>query len=743
MTRFPRGGRQRRLVNRLVAVTVVAGLGTGLIGATLLQHSASADALDDASRRNAALASQYAVRLDNQIDNLVDVLHLVATRPELAALDRSADAELRVVLRVTRTIDELVVYDASGVPVAAAASRFLADPADHVADAELVDAVADVDVVRLAEGAGSTLELAVAIEDPPGQVVGVLLARAPLAAVSEPLELVVSAEEPVPFLVDERGVVIVHRDRSRVGEVEDPAAFLDDDGTTVDRRDGPYVVAGAPSAHLGASVVVEQAVADARAAVDDDLRSHIVILLVSMLAVVAAVVVTGEVLLRPLHRLTAAVGRIGRGERGVRAGTTGRAEIGVLANEIDRMATQLDRREEQVEELRALSLLVGPLSDREDVAQRIAHGAAALVAADGCVVVAIDEHGGTTVDAATGPPEEVRDAILASLTGTGPHRATLPGGRHIVAVALVSTDEAALGAVAAHRLDEPFSDDDVALLDAFGSFASTALDNARRLQLQHALVEQLQAAIDQRRDLIGTITHEFRTPLTCIEGFSSTLLDGWDRYGDDERRDFVARIGHHSDDLNELVGRFLDFTVTERGGMFATLGTVALLPTTTQTIEVLTPLLAGRPVELAVPDVAVFADPVLLRRTLSNLLSNAIKYSSPQSPICVRATVEGPHVRVEVVDEGVGLTPDEAARAFEPFWRGGGTTTRARGTGLGLALVAEYLRAMGTACEVTSEPGRGSTFSFTLPRAGQDGTRERLPAAAAPRRSATDDDGIS
>jgi signal transduction histidine kinase len=112
----------------------------------------------------------------------------------------------------------------------------------------------------------------------------------------------------------------------------------------------------------------------------------------------------------------------------------------------------------------------------------------------------------------------------------------------------------------------------------------------------------------------------------------------------------------------------------------------------------------------------VTADPTLLRRALTNLLSNAAKYSAAGTRVAVRAVVDSGRARIEVSDEGLGMTVHEAARAFEPFWRGGGPTTRAtRGTGLGLALVNEYLRAMGGSCGVTTAPGHGSTFYFALP----------------------------
>jgi signal transduction histidine kinase len=445
------------------------------------------------------------------------------------------------------------------------------------------------------------------------------------------------------------------------------------------------------------------------------------ILLASVLATLVAVIAAGELLLRPLGPLTEVVARVGRGERGVRAGTSGYGEIGLLAREVDRMAEALDRRDEQLGELRDLSLLVGSLAERAEVARRVAHGGAKLVRANGCAVCP-PPGGDPGLEASAG---ELPDAALVAEVGGGALRTSgafaRPTGRssgELLGVPLTGSDDHPLGALVVHRRDRPFDDDDRAMVAAFASFAAVALDNARRLALQHALVEELQEVVDRRRDLIGNITHEFRTPLACIEGFTTALIDGWERYSEEERQELVQRIARHGEELDDLVSRFLDFTVTERGSLTARIDQVELDAAVRQAVDALAPLLSERQVEVDVPALTVSADSALLRRTLTNLLSNAVKYSSPGSRVTVRAVVDEVRVRVDVVDEGAGLTVQEAARAFEPFWRGGDPTTRVqRGAGLGLALVAEYVRAMGGSTGVTSEPGRGSTFFFTLPLA--------------------------
>lgn len=720
------GPRQRRLVNRLVLVTVAAGLGAGLVGAVLLQRTESARALADARARNRVTAEQHVVRVDNRIDNLLNELRLVATREPVTTLDAEAASELRVALRVAPRFDELVLYDADGAPVAAAATRFLADVTGYERLPTDVFRAGRKELVEVVTEPAPAVRLVIPVEDPPGRFVGALLGVASIDVVA-PNEAAFVGSGPVPFLVGEDGTVLAHPDRSRTvaGDVVPIDAILQDpDRTDVIERDGErQLITIAESARVPTYVAVEEPESLARDTEAGDLGTLIAILLVVMLAVVVAVILTGEVLLRPLRPLTAALTRVGRGERDVRTHVSGYGEIAQLATEVDRMAEALDERAGQVEELRDLSLLVGSLSERNEVARRVTSGAAKLVRVSGAALTSPSDGGPVTVEASEGAlaeSEMIEDVAAGSLRTRRAFMRSVPEPEpvHVLAVPLVGTDGEPLAALVVNRAGEPFDDDEFGLLTAFAAYAAVAIDNARRLQAQHALAEELQEAVDRRRDLIGTITHEFRTPLACIEGFSTALLDGWSRFDDDERRDLVGRIAHHSEELSDLVTKFLDFAITERGGMAAQIRPVALDQVVEQTVAGLAPLLEDRRVDVDVPGLVVNADPALLRRTLTNLLSNAVKFSSSGSRITVRAAAVGPRARLEVIDEGVGMTIQEAARAFEPFWRGGGATTRStRGAGLGLALVNEYVRVMAGACGVTSHKDRGSNFYIVLPLA--------------------------
>ena len=716
------GPRPRRLIDRLVAATLLAGVAAAVLGAFLLQRSSRSATSNDARERARVLAEQYAVRFDDRVDDLVQDLEIVATRSEISALEPASAIELRVVLRTSKVFDELVLYDVEGRARAAAASRFLADPSEVEPEPGLAAAVAQAGQrVELVGDEAPVLRVAVAVQDPPGRTVGVLTGNAPLDLVGAVLEEVVAPGQPVPLLVSEEGRVLLHRDRDRVVKQEkfplDAVLGAARGATVVDVSGERRIAAAVESGRLDAAVVVEQPQDEALAPVDERRRELVLILTATIVATVAAVIVAGEVLLRPLRPLTEAVARVGRGDVGVRTGVTGRGEIGRLAHEVDRMSEALDQRDEQLAQLQQLSLLVGSIAERSTVAPRILSGAVRLVRAEGAALLPPDPSSLDTpvVAGVVSPPADLEDIAGAARRTGGPVARPSPVGSHLLAVPLTSAEDAPLGTLVAVRRTEPFAASDGELLTAFAAFAAVAIDNARRLELQSSLADQLQATVDRRRDVIGTVTHEFRTPLACIEGFASSLVDGWAQYDDDERLELVGRIAHHAEEMEELVARFLDYSVTERGGVVAHLEPVALRPVVDQVVEVLAPLLAERELSVDVPELTVHADATLLRRTLTNLLSNAVKYSPQGAPVAIAAESDGTRVRIDVTDQGQGMSANEAAQAFEPFWRGGGSSTRtARGTGLGLALVSEYSRAMDGSCGVTSEVGHGSTFFVSL-----------------------------
>jgi signal transduction histidine kinase len=372
----------------------------------------------------------------------------------------------------------------------------------------------------------------------------------------------------------------------------------------------------------------------------------------------------------------------------------------------------------RADELQRLALLVHSAVDRDEVYAEILRGARELLRTDSAALFVVN--GAGTVEMLAG--DEIGSATMAArVARLLALRATKQRSHvdtHSLIVPLPGGDGERLGALVVWD-DEPreFVEEEVSLAEAFAAFAGTALANAARLELERSLVAQLQQTLDLRRSLVMSLSHELRTPLTCVVGFAETLLGSWERLDERARYDCVVAIRENATELRALVEHLLDFGSLETGRLVATTGALDLRSEVDATLRALAPLLEDRTVTVDIERVVVLADPVLLRRTLSHLLANAAKYAGSGVPVSVRAVADGKVVRVEVADRGRGMTAEEAARVFEPFWRSTGAQLDAtRGSGIGLALVREYVRLMGGDVSVRSSPGAGACFSFTLPR---------------------------
>ncbi len=222
-----------------------------------------------------------------------------------------------------------------------------------------------------------------------------------------------------------------------------------------------------------------------------------------------------------------------------------------------------------------------------------------------------------------------------------------------------------------------------------------------------------------RRDFIANISHEFKTPLTAIQGFAETLLNG--ALEDKENRErFLEIIRDHALRLSRLTEDLLKLAQIEAGQ----------LPNDTRFIsfdEVVRPCLDTARVKAEQKNLVMKADcPADLPRLygdlqsfhgiLENLLDNAVRYTSAGGSIWVTAAVDGDEIVISVSDSGIGIPKVEQERIFERFYRVDAARSReSGGTGLGLAIVKHLVEAQGGRITVESEVGNGSTFHVIMP----------------------------
>jgi len=224
-----------------------------------------------------------------------------------------------------------------------------------------------------------------------------------------------------------------------------------------------------------------------------------------------------------------------------------------------------------------------------------------------------------------------------------------------------------------------------------------------------------------RQDFVANVSHEFRTPLTAIQGFAETLLDGAleDR---ENRQRFVGIIRDHARRLARLTDDLLRLSQIEAGKLELELKPVSVSALIQLCVETTRLQAQQKQLTLAVncPDNLLNArgDARRLREVLQNLLDNAVQYTPPGGRIEIRAATEDGQVVLSVADTGIGIPQAEQERIFERFYRLDVARSReAGGTGLGLAIAKHIVEAHGGRIWVESEVGKGSCFRFRVPAA--------------------------
>ncbi len=214
--------------------------------------------------------------------------------------------------------------------------------------------------------------------------------------------------------------------------------------------------------------------------------------------------------------------------------------------------------------------------------------------------------------------------------------------------------------------------------------------------------------------IISTVSHELRSPLTSVKGYTSLMLSRWERLKDEQKRTMLEQVHHDADRVTRLVTELLDISRLETGRLVLRRQMVDLRKLAASVVE---------KVGMAIPELEcavsfaddvphVYADPDKVEQVLTNLVENAAKYGSPKG-MKVSGELDGACVAVAVRDTGAGIPADDLPRVFTKFFRR--DHGRPTGTGLGLWISQGLVEAHGGQLTATSELGHGSTFRFTLP----------------------------
>jgi GAF domain-containing protein/anti-sigma regulatory factor (Ser/Thr protein kinase) len=304
----------------------------------------------------------------------------------------------------------------------------------------------------------------------------------------------------------------------------------------------------------------------------------------------------------------------------------------------------------------------------------------------------------------------------------GPNRGNLieSGIRAVLAVPMVREDRLIGCLVVSRNRPGGFPAETTELLRTFATQSALAIQNAR---LFHELADksrQLEAASQHKSEFLANMSHELRTPLNAVIGFSEVLLQRMFGELNDKQDEYLRDIYASGQHLLSLINDILDLSKIEAGRMELAPAPFHLPSAVENAVTLVRERAARHAIALHVdldPHLGeLVGDERKIKQVLLNLLSNAVKFTPEGGRIIVRAGQRDGLVEISVTDTGIGIAPADQAAIFEEFRQVGSDERKREGTGLGLTLAKKFVELHGGRIWVESEPGRGSTFTFTLPR---------------------------
>jgi PAS domain S-box-containing protein len=219
---------------------------------------------------------------------------------------------------------------------------------------------------------------------------------------------------------------------------------------------------------------------------------------------------------------------------------------------------------------------------------------------------------------------------------------------------------------------------------------------------------------------ISQVSHELRTPLTSIKGYIDNLRDGIAGVLEEKQQNYLDRMSKHVDHLVCLINDLLDVSRIESGKMTLNLTTLSLRDLVAEVINNLRPIAAEKHLEIRVKEFEgesrIRGDYAKLEQVITNLLDNAVKFTPPGGRITITLEHDGQFLKTSIQDTGIGIPPEKRSKIFERFCRiEQESPSKVNGTGLGLHIAKNLIEMHGGQVSVTSDAGKGSEFSFTLP----------------------------
>jgi GAF domain-containing protein len=317
-------------------------------------------------------------------------------------------------------------------------------------------------------------------------------------------------------------------------------------------------------------------------------------------------------------------------------------------------------------------------------------------------------------------PVQVPDIVAAPAESRVRRALVRTGYRALLAVPLVREGHLLGGLTVIRKATGTFAPEVIELLQTFATQSALAIQNARLFLEIADKSRQLEAASRHKSEFLANMSHELRTPLNAVLGFSEVLLQRM--FGDlnpkqDEYLKDIYSSGQH---LLSLINDILDLSKIEAGRMELAPAPFHLPSALDNAVTLVKERATRHGITLQIdldPRLGeLVGDERKVKQVLLNLLSNAVKFTPEGGRISLKASRKDGTVEIAVTDTGVGIAPEDQATIFEEFRQVGHDESRKQeGTGLGLTLAKKFVELHGGRIWVESEPGHGSTFTFTLP----------------------------
>ena len=595
---------------------------------------------------------------------------------------------------------------------------------------------------------------------------GVTIAQLNLKFIWDVVSRIQVGQNGKAYVVDRDGLLVAHPDIGLVLRKTSVAALPhvsaaakggashDEAMVSQDLQGAAVLTSTALIQPLGWRVFVEQPISEVYAKLDASILRAVVLLLASLAVSALAASLLARRMVQPIRTLARGARRIGEGELDQQIVVNTGDELEGLAAQFNRMSAQLRESYGELErkvavrtaELSAslefqtataeiLRVLSRSPTDLQPVLEAVTQRLLTLCRAQGCRIWLPEDdglrpaagHAGHLDDVDRPPLLAFDDPALVARAFREAHTLHAEGARSTLAVPMLR-EGTAVGVIAVLR-DAPggFSAAQVRLVETFADQAVIAIQNARMFREIDEKSRQLEIANRHKSAFLANMTHELRTPLNAIIGFSEVLSEGM--FGDINERqlEYLRDIHSSGRHLLSLINDVLDLSKIEAGRMELDLScfNLGLLLDDALTLVRERAQRAGLSLSVEVgPGLEEWiADARKVKQVVINLLSNALKFTPPGGSIrlCARRVdVDAqPIAEVSVSDTGVGIAMEDQTIVFEEFRQGGGDRGRkAQGTGLGLPLSRRFVELHGGRLSLTSRPGEGSTFRFTLPLQG-------------------------